>query len=148
MSLLSHQSVEPDRRDYYGSTPLSIAVRNNRIEIVKLLLATGQVTLDSRDTFGRTVLWWAGRSGSPDMEQTLLNYSEERGIPVCKNNAFINANLMSNDKISTWCDVCTLNIPNHQVSYQCHLCNGGDFYICSECYEIGGRCLGDDHVLV
>ncbi|KAH7200665.1 hypothetical protein BKA60DRAFT_583016, partial [Fusarium oxysporum] len=52
-----------------------------------------------------------------------------------------------NDRISRWCDVCTLGIPQDEMFYKCGVCNGGDFDICSECYEIGGRCLGDDHRL-
>ncbi|KAH7116582.1 hypothetical protein B0J13DRAFT_571237 [Dactylonectria estremocensis] len=147
MALLSHDSVDPDQEDHYGSTPLSIAVRNCRTEIVKVLLATGQVTLDSKDRFGRTSWWWARRCGNSDIEQALLDCAEKRGIAVCDNDELIEASPISKDQTFRWCDVCTLSIPEDEVFYHCEVCNGGDFDICSECYKIGGRCLGDDHKL-
>lgn len=147
MALLSHQSVDPDQRDYYGSTPLSIATRNRHTETVKMLLATGRVTFDSPDSFGRTLWWWARRCGNGDIRQALLDYAEKRRKPVCENDEVIDASLVLNDKTARWCDVCTLGIPEYKISYQCGVCNGGNFDICSECYEIGGRCLEDDHEL-
>lgn len=55
--------------------------------------------------------------------------------------------LISHDETSSRCDVCTLTIPENEVIYKCRVCYGGDFDICSDCYMIGGRCLGDDHEL-
>ncbi|KAF4415640.1 ankyrin repeats (3 copies) domain-containing protein [Fusarium austroafricanum] len=147
MTLLSHNSVDPDQEDHYGSTPLSIAVRNRRTEIVKVLLAAGQVTFDSQDRFGRTSWWWARRCGNTDIEQALLDYAENRGMAVCENDELIEVTLIPNDGTSRWCDVCTLSIPEDEVFYECGVCNGGDFNICSDCYKLGGRCLGGNHGL-
>ncbi|KAJ0131596.1 Uncharacterized protein HZ326_25305, partial [Fusarium oxysporum f. sp. albedinis] len=55
--------------------------------------------------------------------------------------------LISHEETSSRCDVCTLTIPENEVIYKCRVCYGGDFDICSDCYMIGGRCLGDDHEL-
>ncbi|KAH7140445.1 hypothetical protein B0J13DRAFT_557751 [Dactylonectria estremocensis] len=147
ITFLSHDSVDPDQEDHYGSTPLSIAARNGGTEIVKVLLATRQVTFDSQDRFGRTSLWWARRRGNTDTEQVLLDYAEKRGIPVCDNDEFIEVRPISNVGTSRWCDVCTLSILEDEIFYECGVCKGGDFDTCSECYKIGGRCLGDDHGL-
>ncbi|KAH7127259.1 hypothetical protein EDB81DRAFT_808987 [Dactylonectria macrodidyma] len=148
MTLLGHDSVDPDQEDHYGSTPLSIAARHYRTEIVKVLLATGQVTFDSRDCFRRTSLWWARRRGNTDTEEVLLDYAEKRGMPVCDNDEFIEVGPISNNnRTSRWCNICTLGIPEDEVFYECGVCNSGNFHTCSECYKIGGRCLKDDHEL-
>ncbi|KAH7142275.1 ankyrin repeat-containing domain protein [Fusarium sp. MPI-SDFR-AT-0072] len=147
MAILSHPSVDPDQEDHYGSTVLSIAVRNCRTEVVKALLATGQVTLDSQDCFGRTLWWWARRCGNTDIEQALHGYAEARGMAVCDND-LIQVSPVSNGKTFRCCHVCTLGIPEDGVFYKCGVCNDGDFAVCSECYQIGGRCLRQDHELV
>ncbi|EXK78230.1 hypothetical protein FOQG_17083 [Fusarium oxysporum f. sp. raphani 54005] len=147
MVLLSHETVDPDQQDHYGSTPLSIAVRNCRLQIVKALLATGEVTFNSQDRFGRTLWWWARRSRNTDIQQALRDYAEKRGIAICGNDDFSEASPISNYRPSRWCDVCTLSIPQNEVFYECEVCNNGDFDICSACYMVGGRCLGDDHEL-
>ncbi|KAH7118227.1 hypothetical protein B0J13DRAFT_569908 [Dactylonectria estremocensis] len=147
MTILSYDSVDPDQEDHYGSTPLSMAARNGRTEIVKVLLATGQVTFDSQDHFGRTSLWWARRRGNTDTEQVLLDYAKKRGIPVCDNDEFIEVSPISNNRISRWCDICTLSILEDEVFYKCRVCNGGNFNVCLECYKIGGHCLKDNHEL-
>lgn len=102
-----------------------------RQKIVKVLLATGQVTFDSQDRFGRTSLWWARRRGNTDTEQVLLDYAEKRGMPVYENDEFIVVSPISNDETSRWCDICTLSIPEDEVFYECGVCNGGNFDIIS-----------------
>jgi ankyrin repeat protein len=56
MAILSHKAIDVDQKGHYGSTLLSIAVRNCLTQIVKVLLATGQVNFDTQDCFGGT-LW-------------------------------------------------------------------------------------------
>jgi ankyrin repeat protein len=82
--ILSENTVNPDEKDDYGSTPLSIAVRHGHLEVVKVLLATGIVACDSHDCFGRTVVGWAKRGGNTAIEKMLVDYSKERGIPICE----------------------------------------------------------------
>ncbi|KAI3571382.1 ankyrin repeat-containing domain protein, partial [Fusarium oxysporum f. sp. albedinis] len=54
MAILSHKAIDVDQKGHYGSTLLSIAVRNCLTQIVKVLLATGQVNFDTQDCFGGT----------------------------------------------------------------------------------------------
>jgi hypothetical protein len=55
---------------------------------------------------------------------------------------------------SSWCDVCGKDITtqrepmsNLPKAYHCHSCDGGDFLLCSECYDKGIRCEDPGHVL-
>ncbi|RYC81153.1 hypothetical protein BFJ63_vAg15952 [Fusarium oxysporum f. sp. narcissi] len=147
MAILSHKSVDLDRKDHYGSTLLSIAVRNCRTQIVKMLLATGEVSLDTHDGFGRTLWWWARKYGNTDIKQALHDYAEKKVIAVCENDKSLAMSLILNEEASKRCAVCTLVIPENEVFYECGVCCGEGFEICSDCYTIGGRCLGDDHEL-
>ncbi|RYC78655.1 hypothetical protein BFJ63_vAg18472, partial [Fusarium oxysporum f. sp. narcissi] len=146
-AILSHESVDLDQKDHYGSTLLSLAVRHCRTEMVKVLLATEQITFGSQDCFGRTLWWWARRYGNTDIKQALHGYAEKRGIAVCENDEPIAMSPISHDEASRWCDICTLSIPENKIFYVCRVCNSGDFEVCSACYMIGGRCLGDGHEL-
>ncbi|KAK1758962.1 ankyrin repeat-containing domain protein [Echria macrotheca] len=56
-ALLDH--IDADVADWYYSTPLSVAVRWNRLRSVRKLLATGKVDVNAKDCFGRTPLYWA-----------------------------------------------------------------------------------------
>jgi ankyrin repeat protein len=146
--MLADDRVKPDSKDYYGMTPLTMAVISGREEIVKLLLATNNVNPDSQDRFGRTPLWWARRNGNHCVEGALLDNAEKRGIvmsnhklPVASCPAPINRSFAS-------CSVCTLDIPEDIVYYECEVCNDGFFNICSECEAVGADCLDDSHVII
>ena len=41
-----------------------------------------------------------------------------------------------------------LSILKGNLYYECGLCSGGDFYICSVCFEIRALCLDHSHALV
>ena len=112
-----------------------------------MLLATGRVDFGSKDCFGRTPLWWARKCGNTDIAQLLLDYAEVRGIPVYESDVPTAVGLAPNDEASGWCDVCTLNILKDDFYYVCEICNDGLFYICLDCYKIGGRCLEVGHKL-
>jgi ankyrin repeat protein len=44
--------------------------------VIKLLLATGEVDVDSKDTeYGRTPLWWAARNGHEAVVKLLQSLS-------------------------------------------------------------------------
>ncbi|RYO97939.1 hypothetical protein DL765_010984 [Monosporascus sp. GIB2] len=145
--LLSNECTIPDAKDHYGSTPLSIASRNSCTEIVKLLLATDSVDVVSRDRFGWTPLQWARRVGSADTERLLLGDVDKKGNSLCHSDISTEERLTANTPASRYCDICTLGI-EERVSYQCEICNGGDFDICLGCYKLEGRCLDDVHALI
>ncbi|KAF5636893.1 ankyrin protein [Fusarium sp. NRRL 25303] len=48
-----------DEADHWGSTPLSLAARFGWVDIIKTLLDTGTVDVESSDKFSRTTTWWA-----------------------------------------------------------------------------------------
>jgi len=48
---------------YSGRTPLSLAAEKGHDIDVKMLLATGNVNIESKDTYGRTPLSWAAGNG-------------------------------------------------------------------------------------
>ncbi|KAM0235337.1 hypothetical protein ACHAP5_009732 [Fusarium lateritium] len=86
LGLLQITSETIDRADYWGSTPLSIAVRKGHTGLVKLLLDTNAVDIDSTDRFGRSLILWAtkqghdeilwlltGRNGSQDLKTEIKN---------------------------------------------------------------------------
>jgi ankyrin repeat protein len=148
MVLLTNKLVDPETKDHYGATPLLIAARHSRTEVVKWLLGTGCVDFDSRDCFGRTPLWWARKTGNADLVQLLLDSAETRGISVYESDAPLEVGLTPNNGASKWCDVCTLSILEDDAYYECEVCHRGDFDICLECYKIGGRCLKVDHKLI
>jgi ankyrin repeat protein len=148
MALLTSYGVYPDPKDHYGSTPLSLASRNCHAEVVKALLATGSVEVDCQDCYGRTPLWWARRSGTADIEQLLLEYAEERGISLSDTDTPMRTGSTRYSFMSRSCDICTLGIPEDIIRYECGICNMGDFDVCSDCYDDGGRCLKVDHELV
>ncbi|KAN0068626.1 hypothetical protein V8E54_013350 [Elaphomyces granulatus] len=63
-SIRPNPRVEIDIKDNYGQTPLSWAATNGNEAVVKLLLETGKVEVDSQDkTGGRTPLLWAAING-------------------------------------------------------------------------------------
>ncbi|KAM0175384.1 hypothetical protein ACHAPC_009627 [Botrytis cinerea] len=63
----------PDTKDGKNNqTPLSWAVKNGHEAVVKLLLATGQVEVDSNDEYNRTPLSWAAENGHEAIVRLLL----------------------------------------------------------------------------
>ena len=53
----------PDFQDSYGRTPLSWAAGRGHEAVVKLLLETDKVDVDSKDSYGQTPLSWAAERG-------------------------------------------------------------------------------------
>ena len=60
---LRRSGVNPDKRDQFGRTPLSLAARKGHAGVVKVLLGRGDVDPDMLDNDGRTPLWWATQNG-------------------------------------------------------------------------------------
>ena len=56
--------IKADTKNGYGQTPLSLAITNGHEAVVKLLLDTGKVDADSKDTSsGQTSLLLAAENG-------------------------------------------------------------------------------------
>ena len=70
--LLVNPKVDPDTRDSYGRTPLSLAAENRHEAVVKLLLETGRVDINSMDRRDWTPLSWAKNKGHKAVVKLLL----------------------------------------------------------------------------
>lgn len=149
--LLQHNTeIDPDLGDYYGTTPLSVATRIapslHCVELTKLLLGTGRVACASKDCFGRTPLWWARRARNRDVEVLLIEYNGQKDNSEVSG-ASIPKQIFHSEraKVDVYCDICYRSMKSatyeYTSRYKCQKCNGGDFDICEECYDAGGRCV-------
>lgn len=59
-------------KDSHGQTPLSWVANNEHRAVVKLLLDTEKVGVDSKDSNGQTTLSWAVRNGHEVVAELLL----------------------------------------------------------------------------
>jgi ankyrin repeat protein len=73
VKLLLKNGAEPEPRNFFNSTPLSLAEESGNVAIMKLLLETGKVNVDSKDNYGRTPLSYAAESGYETIVQLLFN---------------------------------------------------------------------------
>jgi ankyrin repeat protein len=146
--LLADQRVQPNFKDHYALTPLSVAAAHGQEESVKLLLAIEGVDLQAKDSFDRTPLWWTSKNGNSRIAKLLLKNAAERGIIITTEHLPVVSPGTYDRDWSRWCDVCTLGIQEGIICYKCGTCNGGDFDICLECFELGAHCLDNSHVLV
>ncbi|RDW68740.1 uncharacterized protein DSM5745_08500 [Aspergillus mulundensis] len=69
---LLRRGSEPDPKDTYRRTPLSLAAANGHSLLVSLLLATGKVDVNSRDKDGRTAVSWAAAHGHTEIVRQLM----------------------------------------------------------------------------
>lgn len=75
MKLLGTEGVLVDLADQEGQTPLILAARSGRDDVVRLLLAKN-VDVNAADQNGRTPLSYAAKKGSLDVVESLLGASE------------------------------------------------------------------------
>jgi len=74
LSALLNNTVEADAKNTKRQTPLSYAASNGHEGVVKLLLNTGKVDVDLKDTkYGWTPLSWASENGHEDVVKLLLD---------------------------------------------------------------------------
>ncbi|SPO00191.1 related to ankyrin [Cephalotrichum gorgonifer] len=144
-ALLSWKVAVGDK-DRFGSTPLFAATRNGQEGVVSHLLGVEGACADFYDGFGRSLLWWAKRSGNAEVAEAVLQFAERRGIQLCGDDLAAEPSPMANDSPWWWCDVCTRPMSAARTRYSCLLCH--DFDLCLECHDMGASCLDESHELV
>ncbi|GKT64702.1 hypothetical protein ColTof4_07098 [Colletotrichum tofieldiae] len=143
--LLADSRVDPASTDWYGSTPLFAAVRNGHTEASEALLTIGAVHSEpeARDGFGRTLRWWAHRTGNSKLVELLAQHADRVGSPV-QDVVPVDTLSVSSDSSSVWCDACTLNIAEG-----CNIgCDGEEFDLCAECFNLGIKCPNKTHTML
>ncbi|GMF88283.1 unnamed protein product [Aspergillus oryzae] len=73
VNVLARETVEFNSQDSgYGRTTISWAAENGYEAVVKLLLATGKVDIDSKDSNSRIPLFWAAKNGHRTVVELLI----------------------------------------------------------------------------
>lgn len=142
--LLEVDGLDPNAKDHWGSTAISIAARFGFPEVFSKIAALPQVDLHTTDSFGRSALWWARKQRHYSIAKDISELSPPASIVALGSPAvpamgeprqFI--------RTGTLCDVCRFPCPGS--SYHCDDCAGDDLDICWECYGLGARCLVESH---
>ena len=145
--LLERDPSLKDQKDCYGMGPLSAAIMRGHAFVLDVLLDARPDDIECRDTMGRNSLWWARRQGYADIVDILLDEGQRRGLSFEDrySDAYVPDLYPAYVK---WggikCDVCCF--VNVAVFY-CSVCNTRPLYICKECFDRGGRCIDDAHLL-
>ncbi|KAK4060935.1 hypothetical protein Trihar35433_9860 [Trichoderma harzianum] len=141
--LLLSWVADVHRKDFYGSTALFAAVRNGHEQIVGQLLACmGEIPLDSRDAFGKTVFYWARKCNNIHVIDLLYQSSDNASQTTTDESDVLEHNCMPFNSRVFWCDVCTRCIPIGIEFFECSDCK--DFVACLECITVGVKCLKDE----
>jgi ankyrin repeat protein len=145
--LLATNRVDIDSKDYYNSTPLSIAARRGHRLVLELLLSQSQ-SLNIKDNFGRSPLWWARKTKHLSIANLLLEKYKQKGIVLHQDDLPTATTSLFAKKTYRLCDVCLLDVLETDAYYHCETCNNGDFDICEECFGEKAHCLDKAHMLI
>lgn len=133
-------------KDRKGSTPLFAAVRNGHQRIAKELLNLGRVSIEFEDDLGRTLLWWAKKTGNVNITQLMLGAAQTMNIePPTSHPSMECSPMVAEEQSEVWCDVCTRHARKGRLCYGCMTCENGGFCICVDCSEAGAKCHDASH---
>ncbi|KAK8048379.1 hypothetical protein PG994_010109 [Apiospora phragmitis] len=107
LNVLRDREININKRDYYGSTLLSVAVRYSYKELVNQLLAIPEIDCTLKDNFGRSALWWARKQGHVGIEECLLDYAKNQGVDFGTLEVET-GELVELNNGSGWCDIVTV----------------------------------------
>jgi hypothetical protein len=161
--------------EYYGNV-LQAASFGGHKDLVKLLISRLDITLQSQDLYGRTLLWWAAAGGDIATIETLIRqYNFDPREPdkygrtpfwiATKKGHDAASKLLweeceetstgrpapikiDNNQRGILCDVCTSCTIAPAFHYHCYLCAGGDWDMCEDCKASGACCADAAHILV
>jgi hypothetical protein len=126
--------------DRYGSTPVFAAVRNAHEMVVACLLGIQGAHVKFEDAFGHTLLWWARKSRNTKVTEAVVQFARIRGIKLSEGDLAVAMAIAGPNR-------CRF-LPPGTASHLCSVCQGGDFDICLECFEMGARCWNASHELI
>ncbi|KAG4263778.1 hypothetical protein FPRO03_09054 [Fusarium proliferatum] len=127
-----------DEADHWGSTPLSLAARFGWVDIIKTLLDTGTVEVESSDKFSRTTTWWA-TSHNHDAAARLLAGTDGTDIEDGE------AVQEQKPEIGIFCDICRLDVSDQIFAYFTLMVSTAVVFIMSAKYTVE---IPDDAVWV
>lgn len=132
--LLADGRIDPGIKDWHGSTALFAAVRNGHCEVAKMLLKSSPMATEVRDGFGRSLFWWARRSGYDRMLNLLTEHALRAGssIPDDKPPADTPSTPFNAEQAS--CGACTLTIADEEQCVCRNRRSGSS--LCRSCAEI------------
>ncbi|KAF5974927.1 ankyrin repeat domain-containing protein [Fusarium coicis] len=139
------QTKALDEADHWGSTPLSVAARFGSVDIVRALIGTGAVEVESSDKFGRTATTWATSRGHDAVARLLAKTDRYRDLGTDHEEE--GAVQAQSQDMRAICRICFLTVYG-RARLHCGICNGGGFNICSACSSLGGHCFDETHELV
>uniref|UniRef100_A0A8H7K4T2 Prion-inhibition and propagation HeLo domain-containing protein n=1 Tax=Bionectria ochroleuca TaxID=29856 RepID=A0A8H7K4T2_BIOOC len=140
-TLLSDSQLDQEMKDWRGSTPLFTAVANGHYETAQLLISES-TNLETRSGAKRDLLWWARRSGNPQVVQMIEEHAEKMGRPFTDQEGEFAVEVVPLKSENGFCDACTLSFSS-DASYEC--LPDHNFGLCQECFEEGIRCLNSTH---
>ncbi|KAK8126836.1 uncharacterized protein PG998_002595 [Apiospora kogelbergensis] len=144
-NLIHYAELDINKRDHYGSTLLSVAVRYGHEELANQLLSIPDVDCTLKDNFGRSALWWARKQGYVGIAERILEHARDGNQSIAANEVGLGEPAIF-DNYHSYCDVCFATRPENY--YHCTDCCGGDLVICLECKQLGAHCLVETHTLL
>ncbi|RGP77704.1 ankyrin repeat domain-containing 52 [Fusarium longipes] len=146
-TLLNDSRVDPNIKDWHGSTALFAAVRNGHLGATEILLKSPKVMTGETDGFGRDIWWWANKLGNPEVLSLLQKYVGRKtpSIPHNANNhdPDMDVNVTAFDSSLPYCDACLISTDDHQ---SCPLCSDQSFCLCPACFQmVQIQCIGGVH---
>jgi ankyrin repeat protein len=175
---LLQSGADPKVSDHMNRTALFFAAVHGSVAIFDLIHSASNVSIESPDYYGSTLLSIATRHAHIELVNHLLSHDDidmnakdnfgrtayfwagtpalRQSLTVCAARRGIVLDTTNGiararpprSLTEMWCDVCTLVVERHEVHYHCDRCYGGNLDICKDCYVIGASCLGDTHELV
>ncbi|KAF4344543.1 hypothetical protein FBEOM_1511 [Fusarium beomiforme] len=145
--LLSADSVDQDHENWLGLTPMFAAVANGHLEVTRLLISNGAL-IRQWVSIGQDLLWWAQRSGNPDLAEllkaqgalTVLTTFKGQNSPPGTTIAYRplpqNAETVAFEPGTGWCDVCTLSVKDDQGAV-CAECEHSDMLEVEDLFQVG-----------
>lgn len=133
--------------DYYGTSPLFVATRKGHDKVVARLvsLCSGHDSLIGG--LGKSLLWWAARSGNPRVMEAVTQLAKKQGFHSNEDDLPGPGRLPASYS-AVQCDCCLQYLPKGSTCYHCPLCFEGDFDLCQECYETVDKCIDQSHKLI